>query len=109
MVSEYTAEDFANARCAESDKYGLEVRMSVDAEYQWTDFQGDCWADESMAEPAFRWTPVVESRITEHTLRDSQEKAARKREKLVDHIADQDRVIRRRNDEIAVLRLELAD
>src|SRR5699024_674713 len=53
------------------------------------------------------WTPVVESRITEHTLRDAQEKAARKRQKLLDHIADQDRVIRRRNDEITALRREL--
>lgn len=60
-MTTYTEEDFANARFAESPKYGLATRMSVDPEYQWTDFQGDCWTDTSMAQPEFLWTPVYEA------------------------------------------------
>ena len=106
----YTAEDFAGAVLATRDTDGVARRMAQESDKPWRaswipDY--DWLSDEEMA--AGGWTPVVGSRVTEHTLRDSQEKAARKRERLVDHIADQDRVIRRRNDEIAVLRMELAD
>ena len=101
----YTAEDFAGAVLATRDTDGVARRMAQESDKPWRaswipDY--DWLSDEEMA--AGGWTPVVGSRVTEHTLRDSQEKAARKRERLVDHIADQDRVIRRRNDEIAVLR-----
>ena len=108
-MSEYTAEDFAQANLATKGEFGVARRTDPIREHQWHVYGGGYgwFSDEEMA--AGGWVPVVGSRVTEHTLRGSQEKAARKREKLVDHIADQDRVIRRRNDEIAVLRLELAD
>lgn len=109
MNENYTAEDFARATLATRDKRGVARRTDPRDTHQWYAYGGKpgWFSDEEMA--ADGWTPVVESRVTEHTLRDSREKAERKRERLVDHIADQDRVIRRRNDEIAVLRLELAD
>ena len=108
-MSECTAEDFAQATLATRGDYGVARRTDPRDTHQWYAYGGEpgWFSDEEMA--ADGWTPVVESRVTEHTLRDPQEKAARKREKLVDHIADQDRVIRRRNDEITALRRELAD
>ena len=109
MSENYTAEDFAQANLATRGEFGVARRTDPRDTHQWYAYGGEpgWFSDEEMA--ADGWTPVVESRVTEHTLRDPQEKAARKREKLVDHIADQDRVIRRRNDEITALRLELAD
>ena len=109
MNENYTAEDFAQANLATRGEFGVARRTDPRDTHQWYAYGGEpgWFSDEEMA--ADGWTPVVESRVTEHTLRDPQEKAARKRQRLVDHIADQDRVIRRRNDEIAVLRLELAD
>ena len=107
MSENFTAEDFAKASFARHPDLGLATRDGGINGDLWMDINGDECDDSGMA--LYGWTPVVESRVTEHTLRDSQEKAARKREKLVDHIADQDRVIRRRNDEITALRLELAD
>ena len=108
-MSGFTAEYFAQATLATRGDYGVARRTDPRDTHQWYAYGGEpgWFSDEEMA--ADGWTPVVESRVTEHTLRDPQEKAARKREKLVDHIADQDRVIRRRNDEITALRLELAD
>ena len=110
-MSEYTAEDFARATLATRGA-GDVARRIDDYNIPWRAYTHDggaAWqSDAEMA--AGGWVPVlVESRVTEHTLRDPQEKAARKRQRLVDHIADQDRVIRRRNDEITALRLELAD
>ena len=110
-MSEYTAEDFARATLATRGA-GDVARRIDDCNIPWRAYTHDggaAWqSDAEMA--AGGWVPVlVESRVTEHTLRDPQEKAARKRQRLVDHIADQDRVIRRRNDEIAALRRELAD
>ena len=107
MSENYTAEYFAQATLATRGKYNYARRIASDGPEPWRDGGGIWLSDAQLA--AEGWTPVVESRITEHTLRDSQEKAARKRERLVDHIADQDRVIRRRNDEITALRRELAD
>ena len=112
MNENYTAEDFARATLATRGAGELARRAAPEGWPQWLCSDGDngeWWCgDADMADDG--WVPVlVESRVTEHTLRDPQEKAARKREKLVDHIADQDRVIRRRNDEITALRLELAD
>ena len=109
MSENFTAEDFAQANLATKGQCGVARRTDPRDTHQWYAYGGEpgWFSDEEMA--AEGWTPVVESRVTEHTLRDSQEKAARKRERLVDHIADQDRVIRRRNDEITALRLELAD
>ena len=108
-MSGFTSEDFAQANLATRGEFGVARRTDPRDTHQWYAYGGEpgWFSDEEMA--ADGWTPVVESRVTEHTLRDPQEKAARKRQRLVDHIADQDRVIRRRNDEIAVLRLELAD
>ena len=109
MNENYTTEDFAQVNLATKGEHGVARRTDPRGPHQWhVCGAGYGWfTDEEMA--ACGWVPVVESRVTEHTLRDPQEKAARKREKLVDHIADQDRVIRRRNDEITALRLELAD
>ena len=103
-MSGFTSEDFAQATLATRGDYGVARRADPTETDPWHIYgDGQGWfSDEEMA--AGGWTPVAGSRVTEHTLRDSQEKAARKRERLVDHIADQDRVIRRRNDEIAVLR-----
>ena len=108
-MSGFTSEDFAQVNLATKGEHGVARRTDPRGPRQWhVCGAGYGWfTDEEMA--ACGWTPVVESRVTEHTLRDPQEKAARKREKLVDHIADQDRVIRRRNDEITALRRELAD
>ena len=112
MSENYTAEDFARATLATRGAGELARRAAPEGWPQWLCSDGDngeWWGgDADMADDG--WVPVlVESRITEHTLRDSQESAARKRQRLVDHIADQDRVIRRRNDEITALRRELAD
>ena len=109
MNENYTAEDFARETLATRGDYGVARRADPTETDPWHIYgDGQGWfSDDEMA--AGGWTPVVGSRVTEHTLRDSQEKAARKRERLVDHIADQDRVIRRRNDEITALRMELAD
>ena len=112
MSENYSAEDFAQANLATRGAGELARRADPEGWLQWLCSDGDngeWWrGDAGMADDG--WVPVlVESRVTEHTLRDPQEKAARKRERLVDHIADQDRVIRRRNDEITALRMELAD
>ena len=105
----YTAEDFAQANLATKGRFDVARRTDPSLAHQWHVYgnrQG-YFSDEEMA--ADGWVPVVESRIKEHTPRDAQDKAGRNRQRLVDHIADQDRVIRRRNDEITALRLELAD
>ena len=111
-MSEYTAEDFEQAMFAvHPDPDAVDARyaarMNRDPEYPWLLDGVPGNGDEHMARDG--WVPVVESRVTDHTLRRVEERAERKREKLVEHIADQDRVIRRRNDEITALRRELAD
>ena len=111
-MSEYTAEDFAQAMFAvHPDPAAVDARyaarMNRDPEFPWLLDGVPGNGDEHMARDG--WVPVVESRVTDHTLRRVEGRAERKREKLVEHIADQDRVIRRRNDEITALRRELAD
>ena len=109
-MSGFTSEDFAQVNLATKGEHGVARRTDPRGPRQWhVCGAGYGWfTDEEMA--ACGWVPVVEAtEVMQHTLRDPQEKAARKREKLVDHIADQDRVIRRRNDEITALRRELAD
>ena len=107
MSENYSAEDFAQANLATRGAGELARRADPEGWLQWLCSDGDngeWWCgDAGMADDG--WVPVlVESRVTEHTLRDPQEKADRNRQRLVDHIADQDRVIRRRNDEITALR-----
>lgn len=110
-VSEYTAEDFARANLATRGTGELARRADPEGWLQWLCSDGDngeWWrGDESMA--ADGWVPVlVESRITEHTLRDSQEKAERKRQKLVDHIEDLNAAMRRKNERIKLQNAKLA-
>lgn len=111
MSENYTVEDFARATLATRGAFEVARRMGLEDGAPWrvhSEFglMGQR-SDERMARDG--WTPVVESRITEHALLGVQGNARQKVQKMVDHIADQDRVIRRRNDEIAVLRRELAD
>ena len=102
-MTEYTADDFAKAMFAEHpDPDAVDARyaarMNRDPEYPWLLDGVPGNGDEHMARDG--WVPVVESRVTEHTLRDSQEKAEKKRQKLLDHIASLEAIIRRRNDQI---------
>lgn len=111
MSESCSAEDFARANLATRGEFEVARRVDPDDALAWRACHDDgrevFLTDDCMSRAG--WTPVVESRVTEHALPDAQGNAARKRQKLVDHIADQDRVIRRRNDEITALRLELAD
>ena len=98
MNENYTAEDFARANVAMRSTDGVARRVAPESDKPWRaswipDF--DWLSDEDMA--ADGWMPV---RVAN---------GRRDRDTYIDHIADQDRVIRRRNDEIAALRRELAD
>ena len=96
----YTAEDFEQAMFAvHPDPDAVDARyaarMNRDPEFPWLldGVLGN--GDEHMARDG--WVPV---RVAN---------GRRDRDTYIDHIADQDRVIRRRNEEIAALRRELAD
>ena len=98
MNENYTSEDFARANVAMRSTDGVARRVAPESDKPWRaswipDF--DWLSDEDMA--ADGWMPV---RVAN---------GRRDRDTYIDHIADQDRVIRRRNDEIAALRRELAD
>ena len=106
-MSEFTAEDFAQANLATKGKFGVAIRTDPHFARQWRAYgsrQG-YFSDEELA--ADGWTPVVESRVTEHTLRDPQEKAARKREKLIDHIDFVEAALRDRNEQIKLQNAKL--
>ena len=108
-MSEYTAEDFAQANLATKDRFEVARRTEPSATHQWHVYgsrQG--WlSDEEMA--ADGWVPVVESRVTEGTLRHVEERAERKRQKLIAHIESVEAAVRDRNrtiEELHVARQE---
>ena len=75
----------------------------AEAERRWPVANGD----EHMARDG--WVPVVESRITEDTLRHVEERAERKRQKLIAHIESVEAAVRDRNrtiEELYVARQE---
>lgn len=108
----YTAEDFAKAMFAvHPDPATVDARyaarMSRDPEFPWLLDGVPGNRDEHMARDG--WVPVVESRITDHTLRRVEERAERKRQKLVAHIASVEAAVRDRNrtiEELYVARQE---
>ena len=99
-MSGFTSEDFAQATLATRGDYGVARRADPTETDPWHIYgDGQGWfSDDEMA--ADGWTPVVESRITEHTLRHVEERAERKRRKLLDHIASLEAIISRRNETI---------
>lgn len=82
------------------DVHGVEIEWDGDYTIREADRQPDAFAVEL--------APVAELRITEHALRDAQEKAARKREKLVDHIESLNAAMRRKNERIKLQNAKLA-
>lgn len=107
-MGKYSAEDFARANLATWGDCGVARRADPSGTDPWHAYDaGQGWfSDEEMAEQG--WVPVVESRATEDALCDVRGNAREKVQRLVDHIAEQDRVIRRRNDEIKELRVRCA-
>ena len=110
-MSEYTAEDFEQAMFAvHPDPDAVDARyaarMNRDPEYPWLLDGVPGNGDEHMARDG--WVPVVESRVTDHTLRRVEERAERKRRKLVAHIASVEAAVRDRNRTIEELRHDLA-
>ena len=110
-VSEYTVEDFAQARFAEHPDTGQTACRIAGADGSaWTTEDGADATDASMARD--RWVPVVEADgpvVTEGTLRHVEERAERKRERLIRHISDLEGTIRRRGAALEDLREKLAD
>ena len=108
-MSEYTAEDFAKATFARHGDGGMAARFAWDKR-PWRASTADAvpWlSDEEMARDG--WVPVVESQVTEGTLRHVEERAERKRERLIRHISDLEGTIRRRGAALEDLREKLAD
>ena len=111
-MSEYTAEDFAQAMFAEHpDPDAVDARyaarMNRDPEFPWLLDGVPGNGDEHMARDG--WVPVVESRVTEGTLRHVEERAERKRQKLIAHIESVEAAVRDRNrtiEELYVARQE---
>ena len=110
-VSEYTVEDFAQARFAEHPDTGQTACRIAGADGSaWTTEDGADATDASMARD--RWVPVVEADgpvVTEGTLRHVEERAERKRERLIRHISDLEGTIRRRGAALEDLREPWAD
>lgn len=111
MSIEHTAEDFAKASFARHRDGGKAVRFDAATD-------GPPWqigmlgksTDEYMARNG--WVPVVEADgpvVTEHTLRHVEERAERKRERLIRHVSDLEGTIRRRGAAMEDLREKLAD
>ena len=109
MSENCTAEDFAQANLATKGRFDVARRTDPSLAHQWHVYgnrQG-YFSDEEMA--ADGWVPVVESRITEGTLRRVEERAERKRQKLIAHIASVEAAVRDRNrtiEELYVARRE---
>ena len=104
MTENYAAEDFAQANLATRDKFGVARRADPRLAHQWHVYGGTTWrlSDEEMA--ADGWVPVVESQVTEGTLRHVEERAERKRQKLIAHIESVEAAVRDRNRTIEELR-----
>lgn len=108
-MSEYTAEDFKDARFARHGHGAKAVRWEMNYRVPWHTAIGDRFSDEQMAENG--WAPVVEADgpvVTEGTLRHVEARAERKRQKLIAHIASVEAALRDRNRVIAELRHDLA-
>ena len=109
MSENCTAEDFAQATFARHGDGGRAARFAGD-KWPWRASTADAvpWlSDEEMARDG--WVPVVESRITEDTLRHVEERAERKRQKLIAHIESVEAAVRDRNrtiEELYVARQE---
>ena len=111
-MSEYTAEDFEKASFARHPGIGATACRMAGAKGgpAWTTDDLSETTDEIMA--ASGWVPVVEAdgpAVTEGTLRDLQEKAERKRQKLIAHVARVEAAVRDRNrtiEELYVARQE---
>ena len=109
-MSEYTAEDFAQASFARHPDLGLATRDGGVNGDLWMDIDGDECDDSGMA--LYGWTPVVEADgpvVTEGTLRHVEERAERKRERLSRHISDLEGTILRRGAALEDLLEKLAD
>ena len=74
-MSEYTAEDFAQANLATKGRFEVARRTDPRDTHQWHAHGGKqgCFSDEEMA--AGGWVPVVEPRGTDDTLRHVEERA----------------------------------
>ena len=109
MSENFTAEDFAQANLATKGRFDVARRTDPSLAHQWHVYgnrQG-YFSDEEMA--ADGWVPVMESRITEATLRHVEERAERKRQKLIAHIESVEAAVRDRNrtiEELYVARQE---
>lgn len=109
-MSNYTAEDFAQASFARHPDLGLATRDGGINGDLWMDINGDECDDSGMA--LYGWAPVMEADgpvVTEGTLRHVEERAERKRERLIRHISDLEGTIRRRGAALEDLREKLAD
>lgn len=102
-MSGFTSEDFAQVNLATKGEHGVARRTDPRGPHQWhVCGAGYGWfTDEEMA--TWGWEPVVESRITEHTLGRVEERAERKRRKLIDHIEFVEAALRDRNARVATL------
>ena len=111
-MSVYKAEDFEQAMFAvhpdpDAVYARYAARMNRDPEFPWLLDGVPGNGDEHMARDG--WVPVVEPRITEDTLRRVEERAERKRQKLIAHIASVEAAVRDRNrtiEELYVARQE---
>ena len=102
----YTAEDFEQAMFAvHPDPDAVDARyaarMNRDPEFPWLLDGVPGNGDEHMARDG--WVPVVESLVTEGTLGRVEERAERKRRKLIDHIEFVEAALRDRNARVATL------
>lgn len=107
MTENYTAEDFAQASFARHETRGLATRDGGVHRDLWMDIDGVERDDMGMVRDG--WVPVVESRVADHTLRHVEERAERKRQKLIAHIESVEAAVRDRNrtiEELYVARQE---
>lgn len=88
-MTTYTPDDFKNARFAEHPNGGFAARLDHSHPFCWEAEGSQCYTDAAMA--ADGWVPVREA--------DGSDRVAG-RQKLLDHIASLDAIIRRRNDQI---------
>ena len=101
----YSAEDLARANRATRGEFEVARRVDSDDVLAWRACYDDgrevFLTDDGMSRDG--WTPVVEADgpvVTEGMLRHVEERAERKRRKLLDHIASLEAIISRRNETI---------
>ncbi|MFP6334074.1 hypothetical protein, partial [Bacillus subtilis] len=111
-MSEYTAEDFAQATFARHDNGSVAARAGSHGMQWLANFLGVSQWKIDLEMAADGWVPVVEADgpvVTEGTLRHVEERAERKRERLIRHVSDLEGTIRRRGAALEDLREKLAD